>query len=63
MPKAITDYSFLINPNYWDRTVDVPLDHRLGFTSSEGSCEIAEIYPRECLRLTSQVRGQRLVPI
>ncbi len=46
-------YIFLINPNYWDRTVDVPLDHRLGFTS-EGSCEIAEIYPRECLRLTSQ---------
>ncbi len=46
-------FIFLINPNYWDRTVEVPLDKTLGFTGT-GSCEIAEIYPTEFLRLTSQ---------
>lgn len=44
---------FLINPNYWSREVDVPLDATLGF-SGQGQCEIAEIYPTECLRLTKQ---------
>jgi hypothetical protein len=46
-------FIFLINPNYWDRTVEVPLDKTLGFTGT-GNCEIAEIYPTEFLRLTAQ---------
>jgi hypothetical protein len=46
-------FIFLINPNYWDRTVEVPLDKTLGFTGT-GNCEITEIYPTEFLRLTAQ---------
>jgi hypothetical protein len=46
-------FVFLINPNYWDRWVNLPLDTTLGFTAS-GQCEIAEVYPTERLRLTSQ---------
>jgi len=46
-------FIFLVNPNYWDRTVEVPLDATLGFTGI-GHCEIAEIHPNECLRLTTE---------
>jgi hypothetical protein len=46
-------FIFLVNPNYWDRTVEVPLDKTLGFTGT-GICEIAELHPIECLRLTTQ---------
>lgn len=44
-------FVFLVNPNYWDKVVDVPLDSSLGFTGS-GKVEIAELYPVERLRLT-----------
>lgn len=46
-------FVFLVNPNYWSRTVDVPLDASLGFTG-RGKAEIAELYPVERLRLTAQ---------
>jgi hypothetical protein len=46
-------FIFLINPQYWDRTVEVPLDASLGF-SGAGKCEIAELYPVERLKLTAQ---------
>ena len=45
-------FIFLVNPNYWDRKVEIPLDQTLGFTS-DGRCEIAEIYPSEHLCLTT----------
>ncbi len=44
-------FVFLVNPQYWDRVVDVPLDSSLGFTG-KGRVEIAELYPVERLRLT-----------
>jgi hypothetical protein len=46
-------FVFIINPQYWSRTVEVPLDATLGFTTS-GQCEIVEVYPVERYRLTSQ---------
>ena len=46
-------FVFVVNPQYWGRTVDVPLDASLGFSGS-GKCEIAELYPVERLRLTAQ---------
>jgi hypothetical protein len=46
-------FVFVINPQYWSRTVDVPLDASLGFAGSD-KCEIAELYPVERLRLTAQ---------
>jgi hypothetical protein len=46
-------FIFLVNPNYWDRTVEVPLDTTLGFTGA-GQCEIAELYPVKRLRLTAE---------
>ncbi|MHB1457066.1 MAG: hypothetical protein ACYC0V_09145, partial [Armatimonadota bacterium] len=46
-------YVFIVNPQYWDRTVKVALDGSLGFTAS-GKCEVAELYPTERLRLTAQ---------
>jgi hypothetical protein len=46
-------YIFLINPHYWDRTVEVPLDAALGFAGT-GRCELVELYPVERLRLTAQ---------
>jgi hypothetical protein len=46
-------FVFIINPHYWSRTVEVPLDSTLGFTTS-GQCEIVEVYPVERHRLTSQ---------
>lgn len=46
-------YIFIVNPQYWDRMVEVSLDKSLGFTAS-GKCEITELYPTERLRLTAQ---------
>jgi len=46
-------FIFLVNPNYWDRTVEAPLDTALGFTGA-GQCEIAELYPVKRLRLTAE---------
>lgn len=46
-------FIFVVNPQYWGRTVEVPLDSSLGFTGS-AQCEIRELYPSERLRLTSQ---------
>lgn len=61
-PGAVEIYShadgdrglvFIVNPQYWNRTVEVPLDASLGFTQ-RGECEIAELYPTPCVRLTAQ---------
>ena len=46
-------YVFIVNPNYWGRRVDLPLDESLGFTG-RGECEVAELYPWQRLRLTDQ---------
>lgn len=46
-------YVFVINPNYWGRNVELPLDESLGFTG-RGECEVAELYPWERLRLTDR---------
>ena len=51
--KGEHGFVFVVNPQYWGRTVEVPLDASLGFTGS-GKCEIAELYPVERLRLTAQ---------
>lgn len=45
-------YVFVINPNYWDKTVNLPLDAALGFDAS-GRCELRELYPTRRLVLTS----------
>ena len=61
-PGAVEIYShaagnrgfvFVVNPQYWDCTVEVPLDSTLGFAAA-GQCEIRELYPVERLRLTAQ---------
>lgn len=44
-------YIFVVNPNYWSKQVEVPLDSRLGF-SGNGECELVELYPNERLRMT-----------
>ena len=44
-------FIFVINPNYWSRTIEIPLDQTLGFTGA-GECEIQELFPEERLRLT-----------
>lgn len=44
-------FIFVVNPQYWDRTVRIPLDKTLGFRGA-GRCEVAELYPIERLRLT-----------
>jgi hypothetical protein len=58
-------YVFVVNPNYWGRKIDLPLDESLGFTG-RGECEIAELHPWERLRLTDQgtfVKLQTKVPV
>lgn len=45
-------FIFLVNPQYWSRSVEVPLNATLGFTG-DCRCEIAELYPTPRLRLTS----------
>jgi len=51
--KADQGFVFLVNPQYWDRTVEVPLDASLGFTG-RGRVEVSELYPVERLRLTDK---------
>lgn len=46
-------FVFIVNPQYWDRTVGLPLDSSLGFDAS-GRCVIRELYPVRRLRLTAQ---------
>ena len=50
---------FIVNPQYFGRTVRVSLDASLGFTG-QGRCEIAELYPTERLRLTDKGPFPRL---
>jgi hypothetical protein len=45
-------FIFVVNPQYWGRTVEVPLDSTMGFTAT-GRCEIRELYPTEQLCLTA----------
>lgn len=45
-------FIFVVNPQYWSRTVEIPLDSALGFTGS-GKCELREWYPTRQLRLTA----------
>ena len=52
-------FVFIVNPQYWSRTVGVPLDASLGFTRA-GKCEVVELYPQERLRLTAQGPFARL---
>lgn len=44
-------FIFVVNPQYWTRTAQVPLGESLGFSGS-GRVEIAELHPVERLRLT-----------
>jgi len=46
-------YVFIVNPQYWGRTVAVPLGTRLGFCGT-GKVEVKELYPTQRLRLTAQ---------
>lgn len=52
-------FIFIVNPQYWDATVEIPLDARLGL-DGQGECELAELYPVERLRLTAQGPTVRL---
>jgi hypothetical protein len=52
-------FVFVVNPQYWDRVVEVPLDGELGF-AEEGTCEMVERYPTERLCLTPQGPFPRL---
>jgi len=58
-------FVFVVNPHYWGRTVEVPVDETLGFTKG-GAYEVIEVYPTERRRLTAQgalVRHGRRLPI
>ena len=44
-------FAFIVNPNYWSETVEIPLDGRLGF-DGHGKCEVREIYPGDYYLLT-----------
>lgn len=46
-------YIFVVNSSYSDRTVEVPMNERLGF-NGQMSCELVELYPNDLKRLTSQ---------
>lgn len=45
-------YIFLVNANYWDRNVLVPLTEQLGFKGDQ-RCEIKQLYPVEKRCLTN----------
>jgi len=45
-------YVFLVNANYWDRNVLVPLTEQLGFKGDQ-RCEIKQLYPVEKRCLTN----------
>jgi hypothetical protein len=58
-------YVFVVNPNYWGKTVNLPLDEDLGF-SGRGQYEVTELYPCKRLRLTDQgpfVKLRTKVPV
>jgi hypothetical protein len=57
--KGSQGFVFVVNPQYWSRTVEVPLDASLGF-SGTSRCELSEFYPVERRRLTEQGRFVRL---
>jgi hypothetical protein len=57
--EGSSGFVFIVNPQYWGRTVEVPLDERLGF-GREGFCEIEELHPIKRLRLTAQGPFARL---
>ena len=46
-------FVFIVNSSYSDRTVNVPMDERLGFHGQNQS-ELLELYPNELKRLTEQ---------
>ena len=46
-------FVFIVNPQYWSRQVEVPLDARAGLTA-RGPVEIEELYPTRRLRLWEQ---------
>lgn len=46
-------FIFVVNPQYWDATAQIPLDATLGFEGA-GRCEIVELHPVERRRLTTQ---------
>ncbi len=48
-----TGFIFIVNPQYWGRTVDVPLNAELGF-AGQGEVEIRELYPNQQLFLSAQ---------
>lgn len=47
--KGSRGFVFVVNPSYWGRTVDVPLDASIGLDAA-GPYEIAELHPIERLR-------------
>ncbi|MHC1764460.1 MAG: hypothetical protein AB9869_09150 [Verrucomicrobiia bacterium] len=57
--RADHGFIFLVNPQYWDRDVTVPLDPQLGFSGS-GLVELNELYPISRLRLA---QGQPFVSL
>src|SRR5690606_38018870 len=46
-------FVFLVNPTAAGRTLEIPLDARLGFDAT-GPCELVELFPEERLLLTAQ---------
>lgn len=46
-------FVFIVNSSFSDRTVNVPMNHRLGFEGQNQS-ELLELYPNELKRLTAQ---------
>ncbi len=55
--RADHGFVFLVNPQYWDREVNVPLDPQLGFSGS-ALVELRELHPVSRLRL---VQGRPFV--
>lgn len=51
--KGDSGFVFIVNPNYWSKEVEIPLDASMGF-SATGKCELVELYPVERLRLVDQ---------
>ena len=49
--RADHGFVFVVNPQYWDKAVDIPLNEKLGFSGND-ICEVKELYPVERLRLT-----------
>jgi len=49
--KSDSGFIFVVNPQYWNKLVDIPLNEQLGLSGTD-LCEIKELYPVERLRLT-----------